>query len=555
MTRQWSKVVGAAIATLLMLPLAAAAAPSPPIRMAAYPAPNPQHLAVLNAALDRMIKHYPAFHRAALGPTDVLDYRVADLWRRGIDGTGTTVAVIEGWDDPDVASVVHQADQEWGLPDPRIDTIYPAGTLPARCPAGMVALGSYGSCEAWRFELELDVLSVHLIAPYAKILISATPADTETTDDAAAQVAPPEMMRAVADISSHHRADVISISDGTGESTYSYGRAEITAQDVSLLTAAAAGVPVLVATGDCGVLQNLAVASSQCGSTTTTPDTSTWDDSPWATAVGGSMPNFDRTGKRRGPDVLWPDEGAGYSSVYPRPAYQDSVQSATDSPMRSVPDITMDSRSGTSEAAPLFAGVLALATQLNGGPIGPVNEALYRMGPRQSAAGVADIVQGSNSVLTGDPDSDDNAGSGDTTNGSTTGTRTTVARTPKVVGFTAGPGFDVASGWGTIDASRFVPALVTELRLDPDSEQQHAAAALAALQHNLVVGRAGNVNYLLASGFLPLHPVRLTIDNRLAATLVANTLGQVTYSANLTHGVHNISLAGMLQTLTTVIRD
>ena len=27
-------------------------------------------------------------------------------------------------------------------------------------------------------------------------------------------------------------------------------------------------------------------------------------------------------------------------------------------------------------------------------------------------------------------------------------------------GFTAAPGFDVASGWGTVDASTFVPALV-----------------------------------------------------------------------------------------------
>jgi len=27
------------------------------------------------------------------------------------------------------------------------------------------------------------------------------------------------------------------------------------------------------------------------------------------------------------------------------------------------------------------------------------------------------------------------------------------------VGFDAGPGYDLASGWGTLDAARFVPAL------------------------------------------------------------------------------------------------
>jgi len=29
-----------------------------------------------------------------------------------------------------------------------------------------------------------------------------------------------------------------------------------------------------------------------------------------------------------------------------------------------------------------------------------------------------------------------------------------------VQGFTAAPGFDVASGWGTVDASKFVPKLI-----------------------------------------------------------------------------------------------
>jgi len=42
--------------------------------------------------------------------------------------------------------------------------------------------------------------------------------------------------------------------------------------------------------------------------------------------------------------------------------------------MRSVPDTTMNSRDGTSQSAPMFAGLLALATQIHGGNLGPVNE-------------------------------------------------------------------------------------------------------------------------------------------------------------------------------------
>ena len=67
---------------------------------------------------------------------------------------------------------------------------------------------------------------VRKIAPYAKILISVTPADTQVTDDAASQVAPPEMMKALETISQQHLANVISISDGTGEITYSRGSAK-----------------------------------------------------------------------------------------------------------------------------------------------------------------------------------------------------------------------------------------------------------------------------------------------------------------------------------------
>jgi len=214
------------------------------------------------------------------------------------------------------------------------------------------------------------------------------------------------MMKALEQISSHHLADVISISDGTGETTYSDGKAEILANDPGELAAAAAGIPVLVATGDCGVVQNLAVANGQCEDTSATPDTAAWDDSPWVTAVGGSVPNLSPSGKRLGPDPIWHvagrfSEGAGYSSVFTRPQYQDGVAAITDSPMRSVPDITMDAQDGTSEAAPMLGGVLALATQLNHGDVGPINQVLYGvLGPRAAQDGIADVVSGNDSAET-----------------------------------------------------------------------------------------------------------------------------------------------------------
>jgi subtilase family serine protease len=527
--------VGALALSSALLP-AQSVAVTPAVAVAPTVTPNPGHIATLSAVLATMKANYPKFARQSPGPQDIFDYNLGDLWLKGVDGTGSTIALIEGWDDPQINTVIHTFDARYGLPDPDIQTIFPSGPLPAVCPAGMVALQSYGSCDAWMGELRLDVEAAHLIAPYAKIIISATPADSEITDDTPFQVAMPELMRAVEFIGQNHLADAMSISDGTGESTYS-NVAQIRSQDPGPLTAAANGVPVTVGTGDCGVVQNLAVANAQCGNTTTTPDTAAWDDSPWVTALGGSVPDVSTTdGTKLGADPVWHQgifsEGAGFSSVYARPDFQNRVKSITSSQMRSVPDITMDAQDGTSESAPEFAGILALAAQLNHGSVGPINDALYNvLGPRGTNAGLSDVVTGDDSV---------------TSNGVVT-----------VPGFTATNGFDVATGWGTIDASKFVPALVQAVRGQHggNTPERQAAQALSQLRHGIQLTsndiRPGAQSYLLAGGFIPLHPVQLDIDGQAVRTLTANTLGSVTFQVDptalaLAAGQHTITLHSML---------
>jgi len=288
------------------------------------------------------------------------------------------------------------------------------------------------------------------------------------------------------------------------------------------------------------VVQNLAVANGQCADTSSTPDTATWDDSPWVTAIGGSVPNLNNNGQKVGPDPVWNRngfaEGAGYSSVFRRPSYQDGVANITQSPMRSVPDITMDATDGTSEAAPLFNGILALATQVNHGNVGPINPVLYNvLGPAGAKDGIADVVSGNNSM---------------TVNGVT------------VPGFTAANGFDVATGWGTINASSFVPALVAATRASHEEQaaRARAQAQISALEHSTTVTVTdippGGTSYLLGTGFLPLHPVTFSIDSQTVATLTANTLGDVTYmidpsALGLSPGNHTAQVSGMLLTTTT----
>ena len=100
----------------------------------------------------------------------------------------------------------------------------------------------------------------------------------------------------------------------------------------------------------------------------------------------------------------------------------------------------MHGTDGTSEASPLFAGALALAVQANHGKnLGNIDQALYaKVGPAGAKDGLLDVVSGTNQL------------------------NPVVSTVP---GFAAAPGYDVASGWGTVDdLSVFVPSLVKALK-------------------------------------------------------------------------------------------
>jgi subtilase family serine protease len=90
---------------------------------------------------------------------------------------------------------------------------------------------------------------------------------------------------------------------------------------------------------------------------------------------------------------------------------------------------------GTSEATPLFAGIVALADQVAGHPLGLINPALYRLAA-EGAPGIVDVRSGSNTVSF-----------------SQGGHERTVR------GFTATQGYDMASGVGTVNAAYFVREL------------------------------------------------------------------------------------------------
>ena len=91
--------------------------------------------------------------------------------------------------------------------------------------------------------------------------------------------------------------------------------------------------------------------------------------------------------------------------------------------------------SGTSEATPLFAGIVAVADQVARAPLGLLNPALYALGESR-APGLVDVRSGGNSVAFVQNGHD-----------------------YSVSGWSARPGFDLASGWGTINGDKLVEEL------------------------------------------------------------------------------------------------
>jgi len=362
-------------------------------------------------------------------------YGVDPLLRLHNDGAGQTIAIVDSFGSPTIERDLRVFDRTWGLPDPpSIETITPAGPLPPFDPTDSDMTG-------WAFETTLDVQYAHLVAPRAAILVVATPvSETEGV------VGFPEIVQAENYVIDHGLADVISQSLGAAEPTFPSTDRLLSLRS-AFVNAARHGVTVVASSGDSG-----ATDYQNDAQTLFDYPVDSWPSTdPLVTSVGGTRLHLSATGSRTAPDSAWHDEygagGGGLSTVFSRPAFQSSVRDVVGA-YRGTPDIALsaavdggvlvytsyDSQDtgwtivgGTSEAAPLFAGMVALAAQRAHHRLGLINAALYRLA-RQPGSGIVDVTVGDNSF-------------GD------------------VTGYSAGPGYDLASGLGTVNAARFVPAL------------------------------------------------------------------------------------------------
>src|SRR5256886_552630 len=296
----------------------------------------------------------------------------------------------------------------------------------------------------------------------------------------------PQMMKAEVVVVTTRLADVIAQGFGSAEEAFSSFPSPENLR-FAYKNAAANGVTVLASSGDGGTANGTKQPTAKGGNLIPFP-TVPWPASdPLVTSVGGTYLCTDPTATTNQPrtkyvktgiggkcgnpqfnpgavydEVAWTFSGGGFSHVFPKETWQNSLP-ANSTPigtMRGVPDVAFQASAGTgalvylslppdglgsnvrntgwydiggtSLSCPQWAGLVAIAARINGGSLGPINAALYKIGadPTRYANDFFDLA--TNNTNQGDP---------------------------SIPGYPATKGGDPGTRLGTPDAANLVPDL------------------------------------------------------------------------------------------------
>jgi kumamolisin len=335
-------------------------------------------------------------------PTEVLSaYHFDPLLQSGLTGAGQTVVFLEinTFASADLKCFASQFSQppmsltaaplRWGSPDTNTHD-----------------------------EADMDLEIVHSVAPAAHLVVYY--ADSRLSDIAAA---------AATAMRTYPKA-IFSVSLGgcEWETTDSSGRPTVSPPEAvwhdALEQLAATGGTTFISSGDQGAYT--------CGSQVTTqggdeaPTVSSPADDPYATAVGGTTLFVGAGGTYAG-EAAWGNpfssagSGGGLSLIWSRPAWQTGpgVQNQSSDSTRQLPDVaalgdantgwnifhdgSWDVVAGTSAAAPLWAGLIALTDETLAShslaPVGFANPILYSFAAhprREPAPAFNDVARGEN---------------------------------------------------------------------------------------------------------------------------------------------------------------
>jgi subtilase family serine protease len=424
-------------------------------------------------------------------------YNLGPLYAQHLDGKGRTIAVVDSYGSDTMAHDLHVFNQAFGLAPlcgeegvtctagmPTFKELAINGT-PATKPQPGNGTGLENK-SAWALEVALDVETAHAIAPGANILlVHSNNAETLGVQGF------PQMMKAEDYVVTNHLADVISQSFGSAEEAFG------TPQSLENLryafkNAAANGVTVLASSGDGGTANGTKQPTAKGGNLIPFPTVSWPGSDPLVTGVGGTYLCTDPLATTNQPrtnyakpgiggkcssssvfnpggvnaEVAWTFSGGGFSHVFAKESWQNTLPAGSTAigSMRGVPDVAFQASAGTgalvylslppdgngsnvnntgwydiggtSLSCPQWAGLVAIAGQINGGSLGPINAALYKIGANAAryAADFFDIA-----------------------------TNNTNQGAASIPGYPATTGWDPVTGLGTPNAAHLLPDLVAAL--------------------------------------------------------------------------------------------
>ncbi len=417
-----------------------------------------------------------------LAPADFATiYNASSLYNNSIDGTGQSVAVV-GRSNFNMSDVAAFRSRFW-LPV-KNPTVILNGADPGTANSGEVS------------EALLDVEWAGAVAKNASIQF-VTSASTNSSDG---------ITLSAQYIVNHNLAPVMSLSFGSCESAM--GASGNQFWNALWQQAAAQGITVLAAAGDSGAA---GCDPASASTATSSRGVSGLCSSPYSTCVGGTqfadnsnptaywsaansstglsalsyIPEavWNQSASVAGGSGLWAG-GGGASSVYSKPAWQNAPGVPADT-HRYVPDVSLNASThdgylvimngglyvfgGTSASTPSMAGLMALLAQKTGARQGNANPVLYALASHQAAGGASvfhDTTSGNNSV-------------------------------PGVTGYTAGTGFDAASGLGSVDAMMMVNHW-TDGSIPVPAFQLTAAASVSLTQSS---SKQASVQVSVSGGF------------------------------------------------------
>jgi subtilase family serine protease len=459
--------IGCVVLAALVFAGGASAAKAPRLRGISGQSSSQKRFLILNGLeaqgqtppTDASCRARPTTPHPCYSPQEIRNaYGVDALINRGDQGSGQTVVIIDSYGSPTIASDLATFDAGYGLPDPpSFRVISPLGTVP-------YDPTTYPDQPGWAEETTLDVEWAHAMAPKANIVLLTSPVDeTEGVQGL------PQFDQLINYALDRHLGNVISESWGATENGLfdAAGEQVISEFNRSYARAAAMGVTAIASTGDDGT------ANLENDLTTIFPFATVNfpASSPLVAAIGGTSLFADTSGDYQS-ETVWNQgnaaTGGGISQQFREPFYQAFLPQSVQQELggkRGIPDVSWNADpgtsiliylsipglppgyyaiGGTSEGSPSWAGAVADLDQLAGHGLGLLDPYAYALG--STGRGFHDVTVGNNSI-------------------------------EGIPGYSATPGWDLATGWGSPNFSQVFGGFASLFR------GHHSMRALVARAH------------------------------------------------------------------------